>query len=665
MDPLLAGISRNVQQEARFLEAFPWEQAVEAVVEGAARGLAFYQQNPNDSLDVVDLDPWGSTRLSYDPLQQGFELAVEPGLLNPSLNAIPGWETVIEDHPGIENHSQTLVAKLEARQGKRIPVVEKPRQNKAPRWDQVFEKPAFQENRSGQAAVGRGVFEEQASDSGSAFGLAGSAPDSTSRYGAGLQRRLQEQQARNQQHLQHAQQPKSYTQLAQVPQAQPPSLNQRWFPRPANRFQQAVQETLNSRSPEQLTTRALRQSVHELELAAHQPEQAFSLEDFEALKTELVMGLAEKALEKLSKNQAGRYQVGPHDLLEPEALELQLANVREQLEAGKPLEPWQQEQVLQKIRANPNSLSNQVKSLEYYRQHPEQILVDRPEAGNIRALAELTHLSYQITATAKKLDIEPSDALVTRAEFQALLPAGSTFKHQGAFNFPSGISGSIFEAPDHVVVTIDGTNDLKEWVTDGLIVFDHYPEQRALDAQFLIKEAAGKKKPITLVAHSLGRLDAEMGAKFFIKEKYKQGQQVKDPLTLISFDGLRNDRISDDFNLKAQHGMLTVYDLATPTGPVHRIFTGPNVFIVQDPSSNFFTGTKVPKVLKPFLYPKALVHNHSMDHFRNHVMPDINISDLGKGRLTKPGVPLEEKRRWLGIITPVASSTAAVSDGFH
>jgi hypothetical protein len=152
MDPLIAGIAKNTKKRESFWGRIDWEGAADAVLEGAVRGLSFLQPN-QAAMDVLEMDEWGSARLSYDPLQQGFELAVEPGLLNRNLAQSPGWQTVIADHPGIENQSQTLVAKLEARQGKQIPVVEKPRQNQAPRWDQVFRQPAFQANRSSQKAA--------------------------------------------------------------------------------------------------------------------------------------------------------------------------------------------------------------------------------------------------------------------------------------------------------------------------------------------------------------------------------------------------------------------------------------------------------------------------------------------------------------------------------
>jgi hypothetical protein len=44
-------------------------------------------------------------------------------------------------------------------------------------------------------------------------------------------------------------------------------------------------------------------------------------------------------------------------------------------------------------------------------------------------------------------------------------------------------------------------------------------------------------------------------------------------------------------------------------------------------------------------------------------MPDINISDLDQTNLAKPGVPFKEKRGQLGIITPLADTTATVTDG--
>ena len=92
------------------------------------------------SVDVVDLDLAGSTRLVYSLLEQNFQVAVNPSTL-PKQHRDIDWPSLITAHPGIDNSATQALEALQKEFNKPIQVVAQARKNVAPLWTQALPWP--------------------------------------------------------------------------------------------------------------------------------------------------------------------------------------------------------------------------------------------------------------------------------------------------------------------------------------------------------------------------------------------------------------------------------------------------------------------------------------------------------------------------------------------
>ena len=267
------------------------------------------------SVDVVDLDLAGSTRLVYSLLEQNFQVAVNPSTLPKQHRDIP-WPALVAAHPGIDNSATQALQALQREFNQPMKVVAQARKNVAPLWTQALPWPT--PTPSPRQIDGAGQVFEQTQAPAEPWPVAPTQPDvgydaRTQQIEwqneARLQAYVQQQAARQQVALSTPQPHNPYGWLAQrmgnlfspaayaapVPQRPAPAATQLQgrvsYTQPAPAIptlgEPAIWQALLK--GQVITDREFRQLFHTLDMASYQPASTHQAKVYKALARELLL----------------------------------------------------------------------------------------------------------------------------------------------------------------------------------------------------------------------------------------------------------------------------------------------------------------------------------------------------------------------------------------
>jgi hypothetical protein len=259
-----------------------------------------------------------------------------------------------------------------------------------------------------------------------------------------------------------------------------------------------------------------------------------------------------------------------------------------------------------------------------------------PQQARLTDAAELAQLSYTMARLAKR---EGRFGVVSQPQAQRLFRhcvaelADTIAPHLASpttgyevvtqFNYHQGVSGVVFyqASTGQVVVTLDGTNDPVEWLTDLATAIDRYSHQRLIQASDLIMaaltwtppptanalhhdKASVWEGPVLVVGHSLGGQDAQLGAQHALLQLglVQPIAPLERRLAMLKFDplynpGLENNTQVAGMSLAAVQPRQAV--LTADTGVVSSLYPKANVYQIPDP-----VGRTEPSVLTPVAWAK-------------------------------------------------------------
>ena len=312
----------------------------------------------------------------------------------------------------------------------------------------------------------------------------------------------------------------------------------------------------------------------------------------------------------------------------------------------------------------------------------EQVMT---QTALVRDSYALTSRIQQMKNTRQFQQTVQNPGIITASELRQLgvqaLPPGSPIQHHETFVFGNGVSGSVFEAPDAMIVTIDGTNDNRDRITDALTAIDVFSSGRVRAAGQIVSRATtlNTVKPVYVVGHSLGGQEAELGARQAISDDQSL---LNRGITVVTIDALRNDTLANNFGL--ENTPVERIDIATDKGPVHRLNAeihlenllkgkGPivpiPVLILNAPGSDFFESDRSSSLEKAFppgsFFQKGLSHNHSTEHYMRHLPEGVTVDDLRqiqRGALPPMNpnqagsITYQNRQLFGGVVAPLASA---------